>query len=101
MIDETKSTSTLAYKSWEDASILFKDSQLSVAEEFEWAGVPIPQYFHTKIKGEILSEDPIMLWLDKKILLLSHDATNTDLAIRKSIGWAAYRILEVDAKKLL
>lgn len=100
MIDESKSTSSLAYKDWRNASILFDDSQLSVVKEFEQAGVPIPQYFHTKIKGGMLSEDPIMSWPDKNVLLFSQEATNADLDLCKSKGWAAYRILEVDTKEL-
>ena len=100
MIDESKSTLSLAYKDWRNASILFDDSQLSVVKEFEQAGVPIPQYFHTKIKGGMLSEDPIMSWPDKNVLLFSQEATNADLDLCKSKGWAAYRILEVDTKEL-
>ena len=101
MIDDIKSSPSVAYKDWTAASILFDDSQLAAIKEFGSLSIPMPTYFHTKIKGGIVSEDPIMSWPDKNVLIFSQDATDGDLAECKSRGWTAFRILEVDASTLL
>ena len=101
MIDDIKSNPSLSYKDWTAASILFDDSQLAVINEFKNHSIPLPAYFNTKIKGGIVSEDPIMSWPEKNVLIFSQDATNVDLDECKSRGWTAFRILEVDASTLL
>lgn len=101
MIDDIKSSPSAAYKDWTAASILFEDSQLAAIKEFGSLSIPMPSYFHTKIKGGIVSEDPIMSWPEKNVLVFSQDATDGDLAECKSRGWTAFRILEVDASTLL
>lgn len=101
MIDDIKSSPSAAYKDWTAASILFEDSQLAAIKEFRSLSIPMPSYFHTKIKGGIVSEDPIMSWPEKNVLVFSQDATDGDLAECKSRGWTAFRILEVDASTLL
>ena len=101
MVDDVKSSPSIAYKDWTSASILFDDSQLAAIKEFGEKSIPMPDYFHTKIKGGIVSEDPIMSWPDKNVLIFSQDTTDADLAECKNRGWKAFRILEVDADELL
>lgn len=101
LIDDIKSSPSTAYKDWTSALILFDDSQMAVIKEFSEKSIPLPSYFHTKIKGNIISEDPIMSWPDKNVLILSQDATDLDLAECKSRGWVAFRILDVEIDELL
>ncbi len=101
MIDDVHSSPSISYKDWTSASILFDDSQLSIIKEFDKYSVPIPYYFHTKIKGNILSDDPIMTWPEKNVLVFGPDATEGDMSICKSKGWTPFKILELDVKELL
>ena len=101
MIDDVKSNPNSAYKDWAAACVLFDDSQLTVIKEFGSLSIPMPSYFSTRLKDKSISEDPLMSWPDKNVLIFSQDATDNDLAICKSKGWIAHRILEVDAKDLL
>ncbi len=101
MIDDIKSSPSVAYKDWASASILFDDSQLSAIKEFDSLSIPMPEYFHTKLKGGMVTEDPIMSWPDKNVLVFSQDVTDADLAECKAKGWTAFRILEVEANALL
>ncbi len=101
MIDDIHSSPSISYKDWNSAAILFEDSQLPILQEFARYSIPLPSYFHTKIKGNPFSEDPIMAWPEKNVLIFGSDATDSDIALAKNKGWTAFKIFELDVKKLL
>lgn len=60
MIDYERSISAASYKNWDDASMLFENSVLKIINEFRNSSIPMPTYFRTKLRGNFVSEDPIM-----------------------------------------
>ena len=50
LIDDVKSTPSISFRDWNSAMMIFDDSEVGVIKEFSANSIPMPSYFHTKIK---------------------------------------------------
>lgn len=96
MIDASKSFSTTSIKSWADSGNLFDNEYKGLIGDFEKSKIPMPDYFHTVIKNNLVSDDPIMAWVEKNILIFGENATQLDLDSCKIKGWKVFKAFEID-----
>lgn len=101
VIDVVHSYSTISLKGWKDAKVLFDESYWDIIDKLTTLSIPMPSFLQTSIKGKMISEDPIMSWPDKNIVVFGPDVTQLDIDKCKSVGWSVHKILELDIDKLL
>lgn len=101
VIDVVHSYSTISLKGWKDAKVLFDESYWDIIDKLTTLSIPMPIFLQTSIKGKMISEDPIMSWPDKNIVVFGPDVTQLDIDKCKSVGWSVHKILELDIDKLL
>lgn len=100
LIDREHSYSTNQLKKWSNIKNFFDENDIVIIDKLITLGVPIPEYLETTIKKSDLGQNIIMSWPSKNIAICQQDTEENILEIFKELGWYAYRIYDIDYKKI-
>lgn len=100
IIDKEKSYQATMFNSWKDIKSFFPDEDKIIINKLEELNIPIPEYLETVIKKSNEGDDILMSWLSKDVLVCQSDTSNRRVMYFNSKGWHAYRLYEIDYKKI-
>ena len=99
-IEKEHSYPTNMYRTWEDLSSFFDESDHVILNKFMERNIPIPEYLETTLKRTEAGLDILMSWPSKDTLICQQDVSDNVMEYFRNKGWNAYRIYDIDYDKI-
>lgn len=99
-VDVEKSFQTSQFKKWEEIKKFMDTNVNIIIQKLEEANIKIPEYLETAIKHSNIGENIIMSWPTKNLIICQQDTDNSIMSEYLARGWHAYRLNEIDLKRI-